>query len=145
MRVLEFNRYLKEANKMNFSDERRSKFIGEIERRLNHDEESVDKSSDFIIEEYKQVEKGLDFVKKVQNNKLMKILFKKELLELQKQIRPKEQTEEVQINETTETSKKIQNNRMNYINTLKSNVDLENESNESFQPKARAEEVEEEK
>ena len=38
MRVLEFNRYLKEANKMNFSDERRSKFIGEIERRLNHDE-----------------------------------------------------------------------------------------------------------
>ena len=75
----------------------------------------------------------------------MKILFKKELLELQKQIRPKEQTEEVQINETTETSKKIQNNRMNYINTLKSNVDLENESNESFQPKARAEEVEEEK
>lgn len=145
MRVLEFNRYLKEANKMNFSDERRSKFIGEIERRLNHDEESVDKSSDFIIEEYKQVERGLDFVKKVQNNKLMKILFKKELLELQKQIRPKEQTEEVQINETTETSKKIQNNRMNYINTLKSNVDLENESNESFQPKARAEEVEEEK
>lgn len=145
MRVLEFNRYLKEANKMNFSDERRSKFIGEIERRLNHDEESVDKSSDFIIEEYKQVERGLDFVKKVQNNKLMKILFKKELLELQKQIRPKEQTEEVQINETTETSKKIQNNRINYINTLKSNVDLENESNESFQPKARAEEVEEEK
>ena len=145
MRVLEFNRYLKEANKMNFSDERRSKFIGEIERRLNHDEESVDKSTDFIIEEYKQVERGLDFVKKVQNNKLMKILFKKELLELQKQIRPKEQTEEVQINETTETSKKIQNNRMNYINTLKSNVDLENESNESFQPKARAEEVEEEK
>lgn len=145
MRVLEFNRYLKEANKMNFSDERRSKFIGEIERRLNHDEESVDKSSDFIIEEYKQVERGLDFVKKVQNNKLMKILFKKELLELQNQIRPKEQNEEVQINETAETSKKIQNNRINYINTLKANIDLENERNESFQPKARAEEVEEEK
>ena len=145
MRVLEFNRYLKEANKMNFSDERRSKFIGEIERRLNHDEESVDKSSDFIIEEYKKVERGLDFVKKVQNNKLMKILFKKELLELQNQIRPKEQNEEVQINETAETSKKIQNNRINYINTLKANIDLENERNESFQPKARAEEVEEEK
>ena len=71
-----------------------------------------------LVEEIKKYlsNKGLEFVKKVQRNILTKNWFKKELLELEKQIRPKEESE----NKEQSSDEFKMNSRKEYLESIKS-------------------------
>lgn len=79
-------------------------------------DEGVNDKADFIIKTYKKVDKGLEFVKKVQRSILTKNWFKKELLELEKQIRPKEESE----NKEQSSDEFKMNSRKEYLESIKS-------------------------
>lgn len=115
-RVKEFNRYLDELNKMDFGVKERRKILSYITGKLEYADEGVNDKADFIIKTYKKVDKCLEFVKKVQRSRLTKNWFKKELLELEKQIRPKEESE----NKEQSSDEFKMNSRKEYLESIKS-------------------------